>query len=80
MTCNAELPSLCPEAQSIYSEFLDYYDADISTWDLQEKSDTFALWRRDISPSTTLCLRMECRLPNVDPANCYKVLADVRMR
>ena len=68
------------ETQTVYDEFMELINSDISTWQESEMTENIKIWRRDYDPSTTLCLRMECLFPNVTPDVAYKVLADIRIR
>ena len=68
------------ETQTVYDEFMELINSDISTWQESETTENIKIWRRDYDPSTTLCLRMECLFPNVTPDVAYKVLADIRIR
>ena len=59
---------------------MDYLNSDIDTWQESDEVENIKIWRREYDPSTTLCMRMVCKFPNVSPDTAFEVLADIRMR
>ena len=68
------------ETAAVYDEFLEMVNADIRTWQDCEMGNNFKLWRRDYDPSTTLCMRMEMKFPDVSTDIAYDCVADIRAR
>ena len=42
--------------------------------------ENLKIWRRDVKPSTTLCMRNEMYFPDTSPDVVFECIADVRIR
>ena len=63
-----------------FDEFLEYVEADLKTWHESDEMENLKIWKRDLEPSTTLCMRNLCLFPGIPPEVAYTCVADRRVR
>ena len=63
-----------------FAEFFEYFDSDLSTWLASEEIENLKIFKREIEPSTTLCMRNICLFPGVPPDVAFVCVSDRRVR
>ena len=68
------------DTDTAIKEFEKYIHSDYSTWTQTDEGDNFKIYRREVDPPSTLCVRFEAVVEGVSPDNAFIAVEDIRCR